>query len=81
MRVIFGTLAFLVVLVTVAILAKKQLSAVATVPGASAIAGGSAQPAASAPAVPKPVAQQLQQFKQTLDATMQSTSRTANDEK
>ena len=60
MRAIFGIVGLLVVVAIVGILAKKQLSAVAAPSGT-----GAGAPAAVAPK------QQVEQFKQSVESTMQ----------
>jgi O-antigen ligase len=60
MRAVFGILGLLLVVAIVGVLAKKQLSAVAP-------------PAATSAGVPAPVTpkQQVDQFKQSVESTMQ----------
>ena len=67
MRSIFGVLSLLLALVIVGVVVKKQLAA----PQASANLAGQAAPAPLAPLAPSPQ-QTQQQFKQALDAALQS---------
>lgn len=63
MRAVLGIVGLLVVVVIVGVLAKKQLTAVSVPP-----AGPGATPGTAPAATPR---QQVEQFKQGLDATMQ----------
>lgn len=77
MRMVFGVLSLLIVVVVVGLLAKKQLAALSGAGTAPAAAAGVALPAAT----PQPSGQQLPaQFKQSLDEALQ-TPRPAVDDK
>jgi hypothetical protein len=75
MRMVFGVLSLLIVVAVIGVLAKKQLGAVA--PVASAVSSGSAETTAPPTGTP---AQQVQQFKQSVEGTMQQ-ARPMPDEK
>ena len=65
MRTVFGVLSLLMVVAVIGVLAKKQLSANGSVPGASAPAGS---PGAT---LPQQSQQIQQQIKQSIESTMQ----------
>ena len=65
MRVVFGVLSLLIVVAIIGILAKKQLSSIAPAAAPAPAADGSM---AAPTGTPK---QQVQQFKQAVDAQMQ----------
>jgi hypothetical protein len=73
MRAIFGVLSLLVVVAIVGVLAKKQLGAV-TAPPVTAAPGAPPAPAGT----PR---QQVEQFKQGLDATLQQPRPMPDDDK
>jgi hypothetical protein len=75
MRMVFGVLSLLIVVAVIGVLAKKQLGAAA--PVASAVSSGSAETMAPPTGTP---AQQVQQFKQAVEGTMQQ-ARPMPDEK
>jgi len=73
---VFGLLCLVLALVIVGVLAKKQLSAVTTVPAAALSPGAAGQVGGD----PRASSQQIQQqFKQSLDAAMQQ-QRPVNDD-
>jgi hypothetical protein len=65
MRIVFGVLSLLIVVAVIAVLARKQLGAAAPQPGANA---GSAQGVLAPSGTPK---QQVQQFQQAVEGTLQ----------
>jgi hypothetical protein len=75
MRMVFGVLSLLIVVAVIGVLAKKQLSPAA--PVASAASPGSAETMALPTGTP---VQQVQQFKQAVEGTMQQ-ARPMPDEK
>lgn len=75
MKAIFGVLSLLVVVAIVGVLAKKQLGSV-TAPPVTATPGAAGTPAPSG--TPK---QQVEQFKQGLEATMQPPRAMPDDDK
>jgi len=66
MRMVFGVLSLLIVVAVIAVLAKKQLGA--ATPVAPAASTGAAETMARPTGTP---AQQVQQFKQAVESTMQ----------
>jgi hypothetical protein len=70
MRALFSILGLLVVVAVIGVLAKKQLASVPTPPAVAVPSGAAAAPegTAAAPATPQ---QQVQQFKQAVEAAQQ----------
>lgn len=71
MRVIFGVLSLLVVVAIVGILAKKQLSSVAPVASPPATATATAAPDGTMARPAGTPQQQVQQFKQAVESSLQ----------
>ncbi|HSI54394.1 MAG: hypothetical protein ACAH21_13690 [Ramlibacter sp.] len=74
MRAIFGVLGLLVVVAIIGVLAKKQLGSVTAPPAATAASGGTMAAPSGTPQ------QQVQQFQQSVQGTMQQ-ARPADDTK
>ena len=68
MRMIFGVLGLLLVVVIIGVVAKKQLASVAAPGGLPTVPGVETGAAAPGAAAPK---QQVQQFKQSVEGAMQ----------